>query len=341
MGTLKEIADKCKVSTATVSKALNDHRDISDETKKLVRKVAKEMNYFPNANARALKTRRTYNIGVLFEDEAKNGLTHDYFASVLDSFKRTVEKQGYDLTFVNTNIEGRNGLSLVEHCRYRGFDGVMIACMDFDDKQIQELISSKIPVVIIDYIAMGRISVVSDNISGIRDLLTYVYNMGHRKVAYVHGDDSAVSRDRVYSFKKTAQRLGLKIPNKYYIEAPYRIMTASQNATAALLDLPDPPTCIFYPDDYAAFGGMNEINERGLSIPDDISIAGYDGIRIGRHIKPELTTLRQDTETIGEKAGEKLISLIENPKGTKIEEVIVKGEVFEGNTVKDIRKKKS
>ena len=117
-------------------------------------------------------------------------------------------------------------------------------------------------------------------------------------------------------------------------------MTASQNATATLLDLPDPPTCIFYPDDYAAFGGINEINERGLSIPDDISIAGYDGIRIGRHIKPELTTLRQDTESIGEKAGEKLISLIEDPKGTKIEEVVVKGEVFEGNTVKDIRKNK-
>jgi len=336
MGTLKEIAAKCQVSTATVSKALNDHKDISEETKELVRKVAKEMNYFPNASARALKTRRTYNIGVLFTDEAKNGLTHDYFAGVLDSFKRTVEKKGYDITFVNTNIEGRNGLSLVEHCRYRGFDGVMIACMIFEDKQIQEIIASKIPIVIIDYAAMGRVSIISDNVAGIEDLLTYVYGKGHRKIAYIHGDDSSVSRDRIYSFKKTAEKLGLKIPNNYMIEAPYRSMSASQEATAKLLDLKNPPTCIFYPDDYAAFGGINEINKRGLSIPEDISIAGYDGIRIGRHIKPELTTLRQDTEAIGMRAGEKLISLIERPKETKIEEVIIKGEVYEGNTVKDI-----
>ncbi len=336
MGTLKEIAAKCQVSTATVSKALNDHKDISDETKELVRKVAKEMNYFPNASARALKTRRTYNIGVLFADEAKNGLTHDYFAGVLDSFKRTVEKKGYDITFVNTNIEGRNGLSLVEHCRYRGFDGVMIACMLFEDEQIQELIASKIPVVIIDYTAIGRISIVSDNVSGIEDLLTFVYKKGHRDIAYIHGDDSSVSRDRIYSFRKTAAKLGIKVPDEYMIEAPYRIMTASQKATAKLLDLKNPPTCIFYPDDYAAFGGINEINKRGLNIPEDISVAGYDGIRIGRHIKPELTTLRQDTELIGQRAGEKLISLIEKPKETKIEEVIIKGEVYEGNTVKDI-----
>ena len=90
MASLKDISKICGVSVATVSKALNDHKDIGEETKANIRRVAKEMGYSPNLSARALKTNRTYGIGVLFVDEAQSGLTHDYFSSVLDSFKRTV-----------------------------------------------------------------------------------------------------------------------------------------------------------------------------------------------------------------------------------------------------------
>lgn len=94
MVSMKDIAIACGVSVATVSKALNDHGDIGKETKEKIRRIAKEMGYLPNAMARALKTNRTYNIGVLFVDEAQSGPTHDYFSQVLDSFKRAVEAKG-------------------------------------------------------------------------------------------------------------------------------------------------------------------------------------------------------------------------------------------------------
>ena len=99
----------------------------------------------------------------------------------------------------------------------------------------------------------------------------------------------------------------------------------------------NPPTCILYPDDFARYGGINAIKERGMEIPDDISIAGYDGIRMGRRLEPQLTTLKQDTEQIGAKAAESLISLIKNPKTTLLQQKIVKGEVFEGKTVGKIQ----
>ena len=105
-----------------------------------------------------------------------------------------------------------------------------------------------------------------------------------------------------------------------------------------LLDLSDPPTCILYPDDFAGFGGVNAIRERGLQIPDDISVAGYDGIRIGRHIEPRLTTIRQDTEQIGKLAAENLIRLIEHPRSTIIRPIVVEGELYKGGTVKDINR---
>ena len=94
--------------------------------------------------------------------------------------------------------------------------------------------------------------------------------------------------------------------------------------TNELLDLPNPPTCIIYPDDFASFGGINAIRQRGLQIPEDISVAGYDGIQAARQLEPRLTTVQQDTE---------LISLIERPKTTIIEQVIVPGKVAEGKSV--------
>ena len=125
MVSLKTIAQRCGVSTATVSKALNGHKDISKETKDRVKKVADELGYFPNAAARALKTNRSYNIGVLFEEEAGSGLTHEYFSGVLNGLKVQAEKQGYDITFINTCYENRK-MSYYEHCRYRNFEGVAI-----------------------------------------------------------------------------------------------------------------------------------------------------------------------------------------------------------------------
>ena len=336
MVSLKDISAVCGVSIATVSKALNDHRDISVETKEHIRQVAKEMGYSPNSAAKALKTNRTYNLGVLFVDDNQSGLTHDYFAHVLDSFKRTAEENGYDITFINGSKERSLRMSYLEHSRYRGFDGVVIACINFYDPEVEELVRSEIPVVTIDHVFHNRISIISDNIKGMRDLLTYIYEQGHRKIAYIHGADSAVTQNRLSSFYRTAETLGLEIPDDYILEAAYRDTAGAYQMTEKLLNLEEPPTCICYADDFSAFGGINAIKERGLQIPDDISVAGYDGIQIGRHIEPQLTTLRQDTMSLGKLAAEKLISLVEKPKTTIINQTVVKGEVFAGKSVKKI-----
>ena len=333
MVSMKDIALACNVSVATVSKALNNHNDISEAKREEIKKKAKEMGYFPNISARALKTNRTYSIGVLFVDEARSGLTHDYFVAVLESLKVTAEKKGYDITFLNCNKSRSNRLSYLEHARFRGFDGVVIACIDFSDPEVMELVESDIPVVTIDHLFNNRISIVSDNIKGMRDLLTYIYNQGHRKIAYIHGMESAVTSSRLSSFYKTAEELGLVIPDEYVKEAGYRDTDMTAKRTRELLDLKEPPTCIIFPDDYAAFGGINAIKKRGLRIPQDISVAGYDGIRVARQIEPAITTLAQNTKKLGRYAAEKLIGLIEKPKTTLIEQVIVQGELLEGATV--------
>lgn len=332
MASLKDISKVCGVSVATVSKALNDHNDVGEDTKQYIKKVAREMGYFPNLAARALKTNKTYGIGVLFVDEARSGLTHDYFARVLDSFKRMAEKCGYDITFISSKNRA-GSMSYLEHSKYRGFDGVAIACIDFSDEEVVELLQSELPVVTIDYVFDNRIAVCSDNVSGMRDLTEYICRKGHRRIAYIHGAGSAVTTRRLSSFYKTTGQFGIEIPDTYIRKAPYRDADKTYKITNELLDLPTPPTCIIYPDDFAAFGGINAIRERGLRIPEDISIAGYDGILAARYLEPRLTTVQQDTEQIGCVAARELISLIERPKTTIIEQISVKGSLVEGASV--------
>lgn len=336
MVSMKDISVACGVSVATVSKALNDHEDIGAETKRRIREVAKQMGYFPNSAAKALKTNRTQNLGVLFEEDDHSGLTHDYFACVLDSLKSAAEERGYDITFINSCRTRPNRMSYLEHCRYRGFDGVVIVCVNFRDPEVLELVNSDIPTVTIDHLFNNICAIMSDNVKGMRDLLHYIYDMGHRRIAYIHGVESSVTQRRLASFHKTVAELGLDVPDEYIRQAAYRDTKGAYAETEKLLDLKKRPTCILYPDDFACYGGINAIRERGLRVPEDISVAGFDGIRIARHIEPKLTTLRQDTYQLGRKAAEKVISLIEQPKTTLIEQIVVEGEVYVGNSVAKI-----
>lgn len=336
MVSMKDIALACRVSVATVSKSLNNQKDISDETKQYVREVAKQMGYFPNSVARALKTNRTYNIGVLFVEEAMSGLTHNYFAHVLDNFKVAAEKRGYDITFLNCNRNGKNQMTYLERSKYRGFDGVVIACVNFDHHEVVELVNSDIPVVTVDHVFNDCTSIVSDNAGGMEDLLTYVYDMGHRRIAYIHGASSSTTRARLACFYKMMEQWGIEVPDEYVVESAYRDVKGAAKRTREMLTLKYAPTCILYPDDFAAYGGINVIREKGMKIPDDISVAGYDGITLAKFIEPRLATINQDTSTIGRLAAEKLIDLIEKPKSTLIESIIVPGELEKGETVKKI-----
>ena len=170
MPSLKDLAKECGVSVATVSKALNDQPDIAPATRERIRAAARRMGYLPNAAARALKTNRTYNLGVLFVDEKQSGLTHEYFSAVLDSFKVEAEKRGYDITFINHNISGKS-MSYLEHCHYRGVDGVVIACVNFYDPQVVELVNGDVPVVTIDHVFNNRMAILSDNVVGTKALV--------------------------------------------------------------------------------------------------------------------------------------------------------------------------
>ena len=333
MVSMKDIALRCGVSVATVSKALNGQSDISEETRARIEKTAQEMGYMANAAARALKTKHAYNLGILFADEHRSGLSHEYFSSMLESIKAEAETHGYDITFISNNVGGRYN-SYLQHCLYRGVDGVIIACVDFTDPRVKELAESKLPLVTIDHGFDNRMTVVSDNVTGLEELVRHAYRKGHRKIAFLHGELTAVTRNRLAGFHRACEELGLEIPPEYIRRCVYHDPARCEEATREVLALEDRPTCIIFPDDFSYIGGLNVLNEQNLRIPEDISVMGYDGIHLARVMR--LTTYSQNVKKIGQIAAERLISLIEHPKDTPIERILVPGELLEGTSVKEI-----
>lgn len=324
---INDIAIKCGVSVSTVSKALNDRHDVSKATKKKIIKVAQEMGYTANVLARSLRTNRTYNIGVIL-DNIENSFSHAFFSNVLESIKLEAESHGYDITFINSEIGGKK-ISYKQHCEYRNFDGVVIIYTDFNSKEIDELVNSKIPVVTIDHVFENCSSVISDNTAGMSDLLEYVIKMGHKKIAYIHGENTKVTKDRLTGFYATMRKYNLNIPQEYMRESIYRNTSITEKRVKELLRLKNPPTCIFFPDDYSSISAIKTINDNKL----DVSYLGYDGINIAGEMN--LTTYEQNRNKLGQLAARKLINMIENPD-SEVEHIVVFGKVRKGNTVKKI-----
>ena len=263
------------------------------------------------------------------------GLTHEFFAEVISSFEIEAEKNGYDITFISRNI-GQSNMSYLEHCRYRNCDGVLIAGVDFTDPDVLELVQSDIPIVTIDHTFDYKGAVSSDNVQSMRDIVRYVFDHGHRKIAFIHGEDVTVTRYRLAAFYQICDELVLSIPDEYVKEAMYHDPRKAGIATRELLTMRDRPTCILYPDDFAFIGGMNEIERLGLSIPKDVSVFGYDGIYLSQVYRPKLTTLKQDTNMLGKESARLLVQAIRQPRLYVPHHINIPGTILEGDSVSEL-----
>ena len=323
--TIKDVARTCGMSISTVSKVFNGYPDISEATRRQVMETAHEIGYRPNALARALKTNRSFNVGVLFVDDNISGLMHPFFAAVLNAFKAEVESRGYDITFINHNI-GAMDMTYLEHCRYRNVDGVCLACVDFYSSEVAELVNSDLPCVTIDHVFNNRSSIISDNIGGIGTLVDRAVALGHRRIAYIHGQkrNSSVTENRIRGFYRAMEQHGLPLPDGFVVPGRYDDFEYIRGSLLALLDRPD---------DASYFGALDTLREQGLRVPEDISVAGYDGIRSVQAVRPRLTTVCQDTDAMGRHAALRLIDHIDHPNTAISDSILIPTMLIEGESM--------
>lgn len=334
MLTIRDIAKYCNVSTATVSKAFSSDSDISYETTERVRAAARALGYYPSAAARSLKTQRAYNLGVLAQLSHPNGVYTEFVTRVINAFQAEAERNGYDLTFVSKSLSGKT-MSYEEHCQYRNFEGVALICTDFFSPQIQALLEKDLPCVTVDNAGERHASVMTDTQAAYDEIADFVYRRGHRRIAVIRDDSTAVAELRYRCLRKAFDARGLELADGRTFACTFNQVDGAARATAEVLSLPRLPSCIFYPDDIACMGGINALRQHGYSVPGDISVVGFDGIQLSQVIQPHLTTYRQDMETIGCSALQLLLSTIENPDGEK-RHWLIPGEMLPGETVAQI-----
>ena len=328
---LKDIAEACGVSVATVSRALNGLTNENKERTAFICQTAREMGYYPNAAARTLKTSRSCNIGILYEDR----MNHEYFSSLLDEMRSAADERGYDLTLIGRK-NGGSSETYYDHARRRNLDGMIVIQADFDSPDVIRLAGSDMPSVMIDHIYEGCDCVSGDNRASMERIVRFAYDHGHRKIAFVTGQESSVMRERLAGFYKVCAELGIRVPEGFVREGHFHDPEKCAEIVRDLLNGTEKPTCILCPDDYSCLGALWDLKAEGVKIPEDVSLIGYDGVRMSRMIRPMLTTYRQNTEAIAREAVGLLIEAIETPEAHKPRQITVEGMLAEGETLYEL-----
>ncbi len=325
---LKDIAEVCGVSVATVSRALNGLTNENRERTSFICQTAHDMGYYPNAAARTLKTSRSNNLGILYEDR----MNHEYFSSLFDELRREADAHGYDLTFLGHG--GNTETNYYEHARQRSLDGVIVVQVDYDAAGIIRLATSSIPTVIVDHTYDGCDCVTSDNRTSMEQIVRHVHARGHQRIAFIQGEKGAVSRERLAGFYKVCAELGIRVPVEFVREGHFHNPSDSAEIIRDLMQLDDRPTCVLCPDDYSCLGALWLLEAQGIRVPEDISLVGYDGIRMSQMITPRLTTYRQDTVQIAKKVFSLITDAIDSPETHNPKQITVSGMLVEGETVR-------
>lgn len=309
--TIKDIARKLGVSATAVSKALNDRDDISQELKKKVRKVAEEMDYSANTIAKRLVTKKSNTIGVFMLSRVKNAMRENFGFQFVAGILEEANQNGYDIVLFSTNNDLLPKKSYIKLCKERQVEGAIFTGLRLDDPHIAEIKNSSFPIVIIDTKLKGKnVGYVStDNKKGVYKALDYLWNLGHRKIAMINGHSNAqVSQKRLDAFRDYLTKKGVFDKNLVY--AGDYTKESGYHYGKEIIKLKKLPTAIFVASDYMALGVMKALKDEGLSLPEDMSIIGFDNVVAGEYVEPSLTTVGQDAIGMGRKAAQWVIKSI-------------------------------
>ncbi|NLV91967.1 MAG: LacI family transcriptional regulator [Firmicutes bacterium] len=313
MVTLKDVAKKAGVSIATVSHALNDYDTVAPATKAKVWRVATELGYRPNLIARGLVTQRSHLIGLLTMEAGI--LTHLFFPDVIGGLVFGLQGSEFGLTLW-VNEEDSAHPPSNQLWRQMQLEGIVVLGFEPKTSVLDALQMAKVPVVFVDIEGSGEQTtyVTSDNVGGSHKAVEYLVSLGHRRIGLIGGTDRFfIARQRFEGYRSGLEAAGiaydpsLREYGDFTKEGGYRAM-------ARLLDADNPPTAVFVVSDLMAFGAMECAQDRGLQIPRDLSIVGFDDIAASEHVRPALTTVRQFGVEMGRQAVNELLALIRNPE---------------------------
>lgn len=308
MATIKEVAKRANVSTATVSRVLRNVSSVKEESRIRVLEAMKELNYQPNLLGRYLRTNKTKTIFVVIPEIT------NFFRRVLNGIESVAIQNGYQVLIGNTQFIAEREYEYLNYLRQNKTDG-MILFTSHPNKEYVEELADNLPVVLAgDYWEGTTIPSVSiDDIGSARKVTEFLIQGGHKRIAHITDRlHLKYSRDRISGYRQVLQENELYDPllvqvgeGEYTFEAGYKL-------TQKLLSLENPPDAIFASVDEMAIGAIKAIRANGLRVPEDISVVGFNDTEIAAVFEPSLTTISQPQNKIGQIAMEMLLRMMNN-----------------------------
>ncbi len=330
---IKDVAREAGVSITTVSKALNGYSDVKPETKKRIQQIAQRLNYMPDANARSLGGKARKNLAYLVSGLAKQDESGFVYGMLSGMYQASLDHQ-FDFIILTTNAAKQGELSYIQLCRQKNIDGVLVSGLNINEPYYRELMNSEIPCVVMEgeYKSKNVCGLSIDNARAAYDVTHYLIGMGHKKIALMNGKSTAtVSQRRLKGYLQAMAEAGLET-GEAWVENGEFDEDEAYRATFRLLDNCLGVTAIFCSSDLMAIGVLRALKERGLKVPEDISVIGFDDIPVARYINGGLTTVAQDPYEMGRIGGEILYHMITDKK--EYGHVYVPYQFVKRNTVK-------
>lgn len=306
MVTIKDIAKVANVSHTTVSRALNNNPLIKLETREKIQKIAKELNYVPNFNAKSLVNQKNYMVGLFFSS-INRGTTSSFLVDTITGIHSVLDVS-YSLS-----VEGIDEIKELSQINFQRYDGIIVMSQSESDSEfIAHLKEQKLPFVVVNRNIEDQdiVNVVADDKKGVMNGVEYAISCGHTQMGYIGGKESFQSEnERRAGFISCLKEHNLPILKDFFYSGDYSLESGFEQMEK-LLSNSKLPTIVFCANDDMAIGAMRAIDEKGLKIPEDLSIVGFDNTPITSYLSPPLTTISKPLKKISQLGTELLLKQI-------------------------------
>ncbi|QSO47251.1 LacI family DNA-binding transcriptional regulator [Alicyclobacillus mengziensis] len=309
MPTMKDVAKAANVALSTVSLALRNDPKVKESTRRRVLEAAHKLQYRPNGIARDLKTRKTDTICILLHD-----LGGPFYSELIRGVQDVATSSGYN-TIASGSLGGRNG-SAVKLLSERRVDGVIVLAPDVDDEVIVQSAGADLPVVVLDRELTDEFvySVRVDNEQGGYQVTRHLLEVGNRRVVFVSGPaDSLDAEHRYRGYVKAMNEFSAPVSKRFDYNGQFTEQ-GGYTVGKVMSALPELPDAVFASNDEMALGILRAFEEKGIRVPDDVALAGFDNIRIAEYVRPSLTTVQQPMYEMGAVAAQLLFQALSGSK---------------------------
>lgn len=306
--TIKDVAKRAGVSISTVSRVINDSKPVTDEVKQKVLDVIKETGYIPNPLARSLVTKKSQLIGVIVPE-----VSDSFVNEILNGVEEVAKMYDYDILLANTYSNKEQELKSINLLRAKQVEGIVMICWKVEEDHINYIQNCGIPATYISKTARDYDihTVSTSNLEATYDMTKYLINKGHEKIAFVmtSEDDTVLEMERLSGYEKALGENNIDI-DKNLIRYAGTTYEAGYARMKEMLEEGIIPEAAFVTGDEAAIGAINAICDAGYRVPEDISVAGFNDVKIAKMYRPKLTTVYQPLYDIGAVAMRMVIKLI-------------------------------